>query len=70
MTTCLRQPVLSQPKQIPIQLLLYKMSACLMRPVTIFFPKNEKKKTVSNNHYETLPSEEIGNIHKAAMHKK
>ena len=40
MTTCLRQPMLSLPKPIPIQLLLYKTTTSLMRPAaTCFVPQ-------------------------------
>ena len=36
--------MLSLPKPIPIQLLLYKMTTCLTQPVTTFFcPPNEKQ---------------------------
>ena len=43
MTTCLRRPVLSPLKQIPIQLLLYKMIICLTWPATTFFVSQMKK---------------------------
>ena len=68
MTTDLRQPMLSLPKQIPIQSLLQKMTTCLTQPATTFFLSQMKKKSVYNNHYKTLPSEEMGNKHKTAMH--
>ena len=42
-TTCLRQPILNPPKPIVIQLLLHKMTTCLMQPATIFLSANEKK---------------------------
>ena len=42
-TTHLRWPMLSPPKPIPIQLLLYKMTTCLMRPTTTFFVPQMKK---------------------------
>ena len=42
-TNCLRPPMLSAPKPIPIQSLLYKTTTCLMRPGTTFFcPPSEK----------------------------
>ena len=47
-TTRLRRPMLSPPKQIPIQLLLYKTTTCLTRPATTFF--ESEIKPVSNNH--------------------
>ena len=56
-TTCLRRPMLSLPKPIPMQSLLYKTTICL---TTTFLPvlsptptptpnvkKNEKKKKLS-----------------------
>ena len=64
-TTHLRQPMLSLPKEIPIQSLLYKTTTCLTRPATTFFVSQMKKNC--NNHYKTLPSEEMGKKHKAAM---
>ena len=63
-TTHLRQPMLSLPKEIPIQSLLYKMTTCLTRPATTFFVSQMEK---NYNHYKTLPSEEMGKKHKAAM---
>ena len=42
-TTSIRQPVLSLPKQIPIQPLLYKTTTCLTRPATPFFVSQMKK---------------------------
>ena len=36
------QPLLILPKEIHIQLLLYKMTICLKRPVTIFCLPSEK----------------------------
>ena len=41
--THLGQPILSPPKQIPLQLLLYKMNTCLMQPATTFFVSKIKK---------------------------
>ena len=35
--------MLSLPKQIPIHLLLYKMTTCLMQPGTTFFVPQMKK---------------------------
>ena len=43
MTTDLRQPMLSLPKQIPIQSLLQKMTTCLTQPATTFFLSQMKK---------------------------
>ena len=45
MTTCLRCPMLNLPKQIPMQLLLFNMAICLIRPVTTFFCLPNEKKT-------------------------
>ena len=42
-TTRLRQPMLSSPKQIPIQSLLYKRTTCLTQPATTFFVSQMKK---------------------------
>ena len=56
-------------QEIPIQSLLYKTTTCLTRPATTFFFISQmKKKPAYNTHYKTLPSEEMGNKHKAAMH--
>ena len=50
-TTSIRQTVLSLPKQIPIQPLLYKTTTCLTQPATPFFvsqiQKNLSKTTTS-----------------------
>ena len=43
MTTRLRWPMLSPPKQIRIQSLLYKTTTCLMQPATTFFVSQTKK---------------------------
>ena len=53
-TTRLRRPMLSPPKQIPLQSLLTKMTTCLTRPVTPFFVSQMKKrpsKTTTNKLY-------------------
>ena len=42
MTSCLRRPMLSPPKWIPIQSLLYKMTSCLMELATTFFVSQMK----------------------------
>ena len=42
-TTRLRWPMLSPPKQILIQLLLYKMTTCLTQPATTFLSPKWKK---------------------------
>ena len=47
-TTHLRLPMLSPPKPIPKQSLLYKTTICLMRPVTFFCSPNEKKQLLQN----------------------
>ena len=47
-TTSIRRPLVSPPKQIPIQLLLYKMTTCVTWPVaTYFVPQMKKKKKLS-----------------------
>ena len=40
-----------------------------MQPATTFFVSQIKKKPVQNNHYKTLPNEEMGNKHKATFLK-
>ena len=42
-TTRLRRPMLSPPRQIPIQLLLYNTTTRLTRPMTTFFVSQMKK---------------------------
>ena len=42
-TSCLRRPMLSPPKPIPIQLLLYKTTTCLTQSATTFFVPQMKK---------------------------
>ena len=69
MTTCLRWPVLSPPKQIPIQSLLYKMNTCLTQPAsTSLSPK--WKKTCLKQWLKSFTSNQMGNKYKATMHKK
>ena len=46
MITSIRRPMLSPPKQIPIQSLLYKTTNCLTRPATNFFVSQMEKKPV------------------------
>ena len=36
-TTSVRQPILSPPKQVLVQSLLYKRTTCLMQPAATFF---------------------------------
>ena len=60
--------MLSPPKQIPIQSLLYKTATCLTRLVTFFCLLNEKN-PAWNNYYKTLHSEEMGNKHNATKHE-
>ena len=45
-TIRLRRPMLSPPKQIPVQLLLHKTTICLTRPTTTFFCLSNEKKPV------------------------
>ena len=66
MTTRLRQPMLSPPKSIPIQSLLYKMTTGLTYPGTTFFVPLMKKKLVYNNRCKTLSSEEMVYIYSIA----
>ena len=55
-TTRLRRPLLSQPKQILMQLLLYKMTTCLTQSATTFFVSQMKK---------YLPKTTATKLHKA-----
>ena len=43
MTTRLRQPILSPPKAIPVQSLLYKTTTCITWPAATFFVPQLKK---------------------------
>ena len=69
MITCLRQPTLSRPKQIPMQSLLYKTTTCLARPATTFFVSQMKKVLSKTYYYKILPSEEMGNNYKTTVHQ-
>ena len=62
-TTCLRRPMLSLPKQIPVQSLLCKTTTCLTRPVTTFFVFQMKKASLKQP-LKTLSSEGTWNKHK------
>ena len=42
-TTCLRRPILSPSKPIPIQSLLYKTTTCLTQPATTFVSQMKKR---------------------------
>ena len=46
MTTSVKQPMLNLPKQILIQLLLYKATTRLTQPATTFFASKMEKKPV------------------------
>ena len=61
--------MLSPPKQIPIQLLLYKTTTYLTRPATTYFCLPNEKKRLKQP-LQNLPSEQMGNKQKATMHKK
>ena len=57
MTTGLKQPILSLPKQIPVQYWLCKTTTCLMQPVTTFFVYQMKKslsKTTTKNFIQQM----------------
>ena len=61
-TTRLRWPVLCPPKEIPIQLLLYKMTISLTRPATTFFCLPSEKnlsKTIATKLYPAKKWETI-----------
>ena len=70
MTTRLRQPVLSLPKQIPIQLLLYNTVTCLMQPATTFLVPLMKKKACLKQLLQNFTQHRNGKIHMETMHKK
>ena len=59
MTTHLRWPMLSPPRQIPMQPLLYKTTTCPTRPATTFFVP-QMKKAVQNSNCKTFSSGEMG----------
>ena len=56
MTTCLRWPILIQPKQIPMQLLLYKTTTCLAWPATTFICLTNKKNFFKTTTIEIQPA--------------
>ena len=58
MTTCLRRQMLSLPKQIPIQSLLYKMITCLTWPTATFFVSHMKKCLSKTTITKLYPAEE------------
>ena len=66
--TSLRRPALSLPKQIPIQLLLYKTTICLTQPATTFLSPKWKK-TCLKQSLQTFTQQITGNKHKATMLK-
>ena len=65
-TPHLRRPTLSPPKQIPIQLYLYKTTTCLTRPATTFLsPKWKKslsKTTTKNFIQQRTPEQTSGSM--------
>ena len=69
MTTCLRQPVLSLPKQIPKQLLLYKTTTCLAQPANTFFVSQVKKNLSKTTATKLYPAKKWETIMET-MHKK
>ena len=64
-TTHLRQPILSLPKPIPVQSLLYKTTTCLMWPAATFFVPQMKKNLSKTANAKLYPAEKW-----EAMHKK
>ena len=66
--TRLRRPGLSLPKEIPIQLLLYKTTTCLTRPATTFFV-SQVKKTCLKQSLQNFTQERNGK-QSWTMHKK
>ena len=64
MTACLRQPMLSLPKQILTQILLYKTNSCLTQPATTFFVPQMKKnlsKVATADLYSAVKREAMDN---------
>ena len=55
-TTCLRWPMLSLPKQILVQLLLYKTTTCLTQPATTFFVSQRKNSLFKTNTKTLYPA--------------
>ena len=68
--TRLRQPMLSPPKQIPIQSLLYKMTSCLTPRASTFLFSEMKKNLSKTTTAKFYPAKKMGNKQKATMHKK
>ena len=62
MATCLRRPMLSPAKQIPVQSLLCRMTTCLSWPVTTFFVF--QMKVLLKQPLKTLSSKEMQNNNK------
>ena len=69
MTTRLRWPVLSLPKQIAIQLLLYKTTMSLTRPATTFFVSQVKKNLSKTTATKLYPPSKWETFMES-MHKK
>ena len=65
-TTSIKRPMLSPPKPIPIQSLLYKTTTYLTLPATTFFvPQIKKKKNQSKTAIAQLyPAEKWEVMHK------
>ena len=62
--THLRQSMLSSPKPIPIHLLLYKTTTCLMQPATNFFVPQMKKNLCGTTTAKLYPAKKSEAIHK------
>ena len=63
-TTPLRQPMLSPPKPISIQLLLYKTTTCLTRAATTFFVPQMKKNLSKTTTAKLYPVTELEAMNK------
>ena len=61
--------MLSPPKQIHVQSLLYKKTACLMRTATTFFDFQMKKSLSKTTTTKLYPAKECEKQHET-MHKK
>ena len=57
--------MLSPPKPIPIQLLLFKMTPCLLQPAATFFVPQMKKNLPKTTTAKIYPAKKC-----EAMHKK
>ena len=62
--TCLRQPMLSLPIPIPIQLLLHKTTTYLKQPATTFLVTQMKKTCLKQTTAKLYPKKKWEAVHK------